>query len=134
MKAPWWIKPVIVTIRQYDPKIDDPYIYSTWTRYAYSHPKEPILIPKQEWHAAKIQEIKGILSKETVHIACIKDEPYMVVGYIVVHGKDVQWLCIKKDYQNQGIDKLLMDSMKEKLDGKTEPNDPQQNAGQRDSL
>lgn len=112
--------PIEITIRPYESPKDDAYIYSTWTRYAWFSPKEPIKTPKQKWFKEKAEEIKAILSPETVKVACFKDNPYVIAGYIVVHHSEITWICVKKDYRRQGIERLLMQSMKERLHGQEE--------------
>lgn len=101
------MNPVEIILRPYTPETDDPYIYSTWTKYAWYSPPEPIRTPKAQWFAEKIQSIKELLPRATIRIACFKDQPYVIAGYIVIaHGR-TQWLCIKKEYRDEGIEALL---------------------------
>lgn len=106
-----------IILRDYDPKTDDPYIYSTWTRYCWYSPKEPHHIPeskKAAWFRGKTKEIKKVLETSKVKVACFRGMTYVIVGYIVSSGEDVIWTCVKKDYQGQGIESLLTKSIKEK--------------------
>lgn len=109
------IETIEIVIRAYDPEIDDGYIYSTWTKYAYYSPIHPILISKSKFMKDKINEIKNCLQQGRVSVACVKDSPDVIMGYIVVYEGKVKWLCIKKDFHKEGIDLLLKNSIKEHL-------------------
>ena len=96
-----------ITTRPYDPKIDDPYIYASWTRYSYYSPKKPIKMEKREFFLKKIEEIKEHLEKDHTRVACLKSDPSFILGYIVSRGPEIIWLCVKKDYHRVGIEQLL---------------------------
>jgi hypothetical protein len=100
-----------IIVRAYKPE-DDPYIYSTWSKYAWYSPKEPIKISKANFFRQQIKLIKDMLEEGHVGVACIKETPYVIMGYIVVYQGKILWMCIKKDFQNQKIDQLLLNSVK----------------------
>src|SRR4051812_44425192 len=102
------MKPLEVIVRQYDPKKDDPYIYSTWVRYSWHSPLEPHKVSKQQYFKDKAEEIKEILTIADVNIACLKTGTFFILGYIVVKDGEVVWTCVKKSYHGQGIDQLLL--------------------------
>lgn len=109
------MNPIEIIIRDYHSHNDDPYIYSTWTKYAWHSNKADIKMPKQTWFKDKIVKIKDILLRGTIKIACFKADPYVIAGYVVVHDGMIQWICIKKDLRNQGIESLLTHSIKDKV-------------------
>lgn len=104
-----------VIVRPYDAE-DDPYIYSTWTKYSWYSPKRPILIGKKRYFKEKNEEIKAVLTEGIVKIACMQDDPSLIIGYIVVKDRKIAWICVKKDYHNQGVDAMLIRSMKGELE------------------
>jgi len=114
-----------IVVRDYDPKTDNGYIYSTWTKYAWYSPRDPILLTKSKFFAYKIKEIDGVLASRSVHIACLKSDPFIIMGYIVFNKNGtypkVEWICVKKDFHNQGIDKLLIQSMSKEIDDRIGP-------------
>jgi predicted GTPase len=114
------MEPIEIIIRAYDPEVDDAYIYSTWTKYAYYSPTHPITISKSKFMKEKINEIRNYLNNGHVGIACVKGSPAVIMGYIVTHHDQIKWLCIKKEYHKEGIDELLKNSIKEYLDGPKE--------------
>lgn len=115
-----------VIVRNYDPTLDDPYVYATWTKMHWYQSEEPISMTKGMWFRKKSKEIKEILlDPEThAHVASIKDAPYMILGYLVVRNKKIESTCIKKKFRTEGIDLFLMKSMTTKgfLDERTEEN------------
>lgn len=100
-----------IIIRQYDPINDDPYIYSTWTRFCWYSAAEPIHLSKKKWFQQKALEIKQKLKLCKTHIACLKDDPECILGYIVGLPIGIEWLCVKKQFRNQGIEDLLIRSL-----------------------
>lgn len=110
------MKEIEITIRPYDKEIDDPYIYSTWRKYAWYSPEKKITLPKNEFFTKKTEEIKKILFEGVTKIACFKNDPRIFVGVIVTNERKIEALFVKKDYLKEGIDELLKKSVKENLD------------------
>lgn|SRR4051812_2554624 len=108
---------LFIVIRNFHAPTDAPYIYSTWSKYSWYSPKAPLRVKKRNFFRQKIGEIRELLDKSIVHIACMKDDPDFIVGYIVVYEGKMEWSCIKKSYRNQGIEGLLVHSVKGKIDG-----------------
>ncbi len=109
-----------ITIRPYTSETDDSYIYSTWTKYSWYSPIEPIDLPKNVYFIKKAEQIKYFLESGLTKVACLKDEPYVIIGYVVAHNNEIKWLCVKKDFRNQGIEEFLLKSVKGKEDGRKE--------------
>lgn len=105
-----------VIVRPYKQHIDDPYIYATWTKFAYYSPQEPIQIPKKEFFQIVASYIATVLKEGDVKVACLKDDRTHVFGYIAVYKGKMEKLCVKKDYRAEGVDQLLVSSMKGKID------------------
>jgi hypothetical protein len=109
------VKEIEIIIRSYQSQIDDPYIYSTWRKYAWYSPKEKICVSKGQFFKEKIEEIKKILSQGIIKIACFKNEPIALMGFIVAHEGKIAALFVKKDYLKEGIPELLKNSIKDQL-------------------
>jgi hypothetical protein len=114
------MKPVEIITREYDAQTDDPYIYSTWIKYSWYSPKEPITMHKKDWWVHKSAEIKALLKPQNVRVACFKDNTYTIAGYMVATPDNIHHLCVKKDYRNQGVEELLLKAMKGRIDGSDE--------------
>ena len=109
------MKDIEIVIRPYQSYVDDPYIYSTWRKYAWYSAKEKIAIPKGQFFKEKIQEIKKILSEGDIKVACFKNEPAALMGFIAVYHGNIEALFVKKDFLKEGIDDFLKKSVKDKL-------------------
>jgi hypothetical protein len=110
------LKEIEIIVRPYKSEIDDNYIYSTWTKHSWYSASEKPSIPKREFFRQKIEEIKNILTDGDIKIACFKNDPSAIMGFVALYNGKIAWLCIKKDYHKEGIDKLLMKSVEDKLD------------------
>ena len=95
-----------VRIRDYEPKQDEAFLYATWCKNAYYSPKEPITKSKKAWFDDKIKTIQDLLTRSSVHIACFSDHPFVIVGCVVESESGLEWLYVKKDYRNQGVEEL----------------------------
>lgn len=108
-----------VIIRDYREKKDDPYIYSTWSLYSWYSPKDPVPMGKRQFFKEIYKHIENVLKHGVVRIACLKQDPNTILGYVAVYNRKIEWACIKKDFFNQGIDRLLNHSIQEHLDERT---------------
>jgi hypothetical protein len=104
-----------IKIRKYNSNVDDPYIYSTWTKYAWYSPSNPHIIGKKEFFDTLGKHIKSILSEGQVRVACLKDDQDIILGYIAYHNGKEEWICVKKDFHNSPIREALINSMKEEM-------------------
>lgn len=85
---------------------DLPCIYSTWRNSAYFG------MEKREQNADKFfkkqtANISQVLSDALVRIACLKDDPNMIIGYSVSTGDHLDWIYVKVEFRNKGIGRLL---------------------------
>ena len=101
-----------ITVRPYEEKIDAPFIFNSWSRSAY-YSSKPRPSPKKDWFQAKIHSIKDALQEGTVYVACLKEDPIFFLGYIVLQKNQIQFLYVKQDYKNQGIEELLTNKFKD---------------------
>jgi len=76
-----------------------------------------LLFLKANFFKDKTEEIKKILSEGYVKTACFKNEPTALMGMIVVYQGKTACLFIKKDFRDQGIEELLYNSIKDRLNG-----------------
>lgn len=106
-----------IILRKYDSKTDDPYIYSTWSKFCYySLPQSGALSPKdkKEWFKQKSAQIRQYLEAAQTLVACLRDDPDFLVGYVVGDSQGILWLCVKKQFRNQGIEQLLINGINPK--------------------
>lgn len=65
-------------------------------------------------YGAFIEKIIGD-KNSTVSVACLKDDPDVILGYSVTTGKSLVWVFIKKSWRNIGIAKSLVPKTIEKV-------------------
>lgn len=107
-----------VVVRAFDPDMDQACIYSTWRKSMFfgvprrtdEERKKFREISEAESRALfKImtREIKEILTKAQVRIACLDYDPFTIIGYCVFTDKRLDWIYVKPDYREKGIGRLL---------------------------
>lgn len=116
-------KPVEIILRDLDRLTDSAYIHATWAKFEYHSNKHNIETPKKLWFKEKSEEIAQHLLMSTVRIACFKSCPTLLAGYIISLNGVKIWMCVKKDYHNQGIEQLLEKSIQRKPYGKSDSDD-----------
>lgn len=98
---------VIVT-RPYDPVNDAALVYSTWRNSAYYGSVEAKADGNAaHWFKKMSVHIKGVLDYATVRIACLSDDPTVIIGYSIWTGSHLHWIYVKVDYRCKGVGKLL---------------------------
>jgi hypothetical protein len=99
---------VNVVVRSYVPRLDQPIIYSTWRNGSFYSASKPVKGPAKLFFKSQTQIISHILEKADIKVACLEDDPTMIIGYVVSTGNHLNYIYIKKDYRNKGIGTLLM--------------------------
>jgi hypothetical protein len=102
-----------VIVRDFHPDTDQPIIYATWRNGAYYgalNRKDEIEKPAEarKFFRKKTTEIRWILRKSNVRIACLSDDPHTIIGFAVFAGDHLNWVFVKSDYRNKGIANLLV--------------------------
>ncbi len=89
---------------------DAPFIFSTWLKGLRFGNDWYGLIESKAYFEVQHKLIEQILSKPnvTVRVACLKDEPNVILGYAVYAGSRVDWIHIKKSWRGIGLVKDLL--------------------------
>lgn len=88
------------------------FILATWLRGAYYGDSWFSLVPKDIF----MQQFKRIISSLLINpnvktsVACLKEDPAVILGYSVVSKNDetVIWVFVKKAWREQGIGRSLL--------------------------
>ena len=96
-----------IIVRQVD-ETDLPFIFSTWLKGLY-HGNELYGKTNQDLFYSKYHKvIEALLKVSEVKIACLQDEPDVVLGYSVALGNTLHWVFVKKAWRKLGISKSLV--------------------------
>lgn len=100
--------PVKIIIRDFIAADDEACIYSTWRNSAFFSASNPSTISPTKFFTNKSREIKDILSKANIKVACLEDSKETIIGYSVSRGTHLDWIYVKPAYRMQGIAALLI--------------------------
>ena len=107
-------KQTLITTRPYNAEADKNFVYATWLRGLYYGDSWFSQIPKQIFMTQYQLVIDRILSRATVSVACLKDDPEIILGYSVHHpienGNAVDWVFVKSSWRHIGVAKSLIPS------------------------
>jgi GNAT superfamily N-acetyltransferase len=102
------LEEIKIITRDFIPDLDQAMIYSSWRNQSYYSAEKKIEGSPTRFFAMKSQQIRDILIKANVKIACLEDDPSTIIGYCVNTGSHLNWVYVKPDYRLQGIAKLLV--------------------------
>lgn len=98
----------LVVIRDYNEPLDIACIYSTWRKSAYYSAEPKIMESPTQFFKNQNEKIKKILPKAVIKIACLEDDPIVIVGYSICTGTHLDFVYVKTDYRRKGIGALLV--------------------------
>jgi hypothetical protein len=104
-------KSELITIREIMPD-DTNFIYASWLRGLYYGDSWLSDVPKSVFMDHYHKVIAFILSKPTttVKVACLKDDPSVILGYAVMSDVAVHWIFVKKNWRGIRLAKDLIPS------------------------
>lgn len=89
-------------------KEDESLIYSTWL-LGLRHGNDWFLsIDKDLFFQRYKKIIEAILAVANVRIACLNDDPDVIIGYSVSRGKYLDWVFVKRSWRRLGVSKILI--------------------------
>lgn len=99
----------LVSIRAAVPQ-DYPFIYSTWLKGLRFGNSLYGLIDSKVYFRIYHQFIEVLLAKPniSVKVACLKEDPNVLLGYSVYSGARLDWVHVKKAWRNIGLAKDLV--------------------------
>lgn len=99
----------LVTIRGPIPE-DISFIFATWLKGLRFGNDWYGLIDSKVYFRIYHMVIEQILSKpgSTVRVACLKEDPKVVLGYSVFSGERLDWIHVKKAWRSIGLAKDLV--------------------------
>lgn len=83
-------------------------IVSTWLHGLYHSNTWFNEIEKDVFWENYRKVIEAILAYSDVNVACLPDEPDVILGYVVYTGPILHWIFVKKAFRKLGIGKTLL--------------------------
>lgn len=87
---------------------DVAFILATWLRGLKFGNSWYKLIDNRAYYEVYHQVLVNMLSKATVTIACLKNEPDVILGYCVYDKYRIHWVHVKKDWRKIGIARMIV--------------------------
>lgn len=100
-------KSELISHRSYLPT-DKNFILSTWLKGYQGGLKWFRKTPRKTFHDNYKKVIEALMQARTIKVACLKEDPDVIVGYCVYRGDLVDWVYIKEDWRKIGIAKDLL--------------------------
>ena len=99
----------LITIRDGKPE-DQGFIFATWLRGLRYGNSWFELIESVVYFKVYHDFIESILLRPTttIKVACLKDDPEVILGYAVYSGPTLHWVFVKKAWRSIGIAKSLV--------------------------
>lgn len=83
-------------------------IFSTWLLGLYHGNNLYHEIPKEIYFSEYKKVVTHLLGKSEIVVACLKDTPDVVLGYVVTQGTTLHWIFVKRAWRKLGIATMLM--------------------------
>jgi GNAT superfamily N-acetyltransferase len=98
-------------VRLYQPT-DFNFVMATFLRGLYYGDSWFSLIPKDIFMNVYKQVAEALIKKHQVYIACLKEDPDVILGYSIISAdeKTLHWIFIKQAWRNHGIARSLVPS------------------------
>ncbi len=97
-----------IVVRDFDPNIDEPAIYSSWPKALWYGSLNEIKENKHDFFKKYYSYIKNKLQRARVYVACSDSDQTTIFGFAVIDGSCLDWIAVKELFRNQGIASLLL--------------------------
>ena len=100
----------LIGIRNWDAEQDRAFIFATWLRGLRFGNDWFRLIPSAIYFLVYHNVIETLLSRPgcAVQVACLKEDPSVILGYSVCYGDRLDFVFVKKAWRGIGIAKALV--------------------------
>lgn len=100
----------IIAIRPLDPRGDTGFIIETWLKGLRFSNTWFERIDHEAYFKNYLGIIKSILGRPSVttYVACLKDDPDVIIGYAVTEPQILHWVFVRKDWRRAGIARDLI--------------------------
>jgi len=89
---------------------DQPFIYSTFLRSLYYGNSWFTLIKKDSFMKNYHRVVEALLQNSQIDVACLKEDPSVILGYVIHRANLLHFVFVKKVWRKIGIAKSLIPS------------------------
>jgi ribosomal protein S18 acetylase RimI-like enzyme len=109
-----------VVLRDASRGSDHAFLYSTW-RNALWFSERRDMKEADEFYKKASEKIAALLKKPDikVRVACLGDDPDLLLGYSVMQNDHLEFVYVKIDYRRKGIGRILTNGFKTFSDPET---------------
>lgn len=86
---------------------DEAFVFATWLKSVYYGNSWFKGIEKNHFMTAYRRVIGSLLLQSTTEVACLSDDPDVVVGYIVYSSDTLHYVYVKKAWRQLGVARKL---------------------------
>jgi len=97
----------LISVRGYHPD-DEAFIFQTWLQGLYHGNSLFNLIDHDIYFTNYRKVIESLLKTAQVSVACLKDDPEIILGYSISQGTKLHWVHVKEAWRKIGIAKELL--------------------------
>lgn len=85
------------------------FVLATWLKGLKYGNRIYKLVEDRVYYIVYHQVLERLLKKPTIKItvACLKEDPSVILGYSVSEGPNLHWIFVKKSWRNIGVGTLL---------------------------
>jgi len=96
-----------ISIREPE-ETDIPFFFTTWLHGLYYGNSWFNAIDKDVFYEKYHEVLKLLLGRSSLRVACMEDEPDVILGYSVFTDTTLHWVFVKKAWRKLGIAKRLI--------------------------
>lgn len=97
---------------------DEPFIYSAWLKSVRNESPVYVNVPDRVFYVAHHAVIERLLPSSTVALACLRDDPSVLIGFAVAATKrdGIHFIYVKSAFRRMGIAKALIENLSLNID------------------
>ena len=99
-----------IVVRPFEPVTDSGFIFSTLPKSIYYGSSVKIPVSRASFFSTSFAYVEAITTEKHTrsYIACLKDNPYVIIGYAIIHGTCLEFVYVKELFRGQKIATLLL--------------------------
>jgi len=95
-------------------KDDEPFLFATYLQHNWYDKTNSTTLKKDTWMSLQHKRLEGVLEQQKVKVACLKDDPTVILGYAFQDGsKPFSYLKLAWRNCSVNIKELLLKALEE---------------------